>query len=211
MEQVMSDVVESGASKVINYEPIFPLMTASVKLDLPIQDMAVDVLELAKQEKNYSGGYTTYFNKQVVDMLRGVSDLKETIYGVCAAFGRELKYELNYDRCAIELWASVIRKGGYHPPHNHARSMFSGTFYVNVDADMSPLVLMNPTTPFRMHEGFVRDADKGPFTSDVLVLKPENNQMIIWPSWLNHYVPEMEVDKSRIAFSFNVDYLPIGA
>lgn len=210
----MSDNTEVQAPEmqknVINYTPVFPVMTASVLLDLPVEDMIQDVLQLATDTKNYEGGYTTFFNKQNIDLVRGVKELKEAIYGVTCAFGRELKYEMNYDKCSIELWVSVMRRGGYHPPHNHPRSTFSGTFYARVDDKMSPLVMMNPTSSLRMHDHYIRPQDAGAFTSEAMTVKPVNNTMHIWPSWMSHYVPEMVESGPRIAFSFNVDFLPPG-
>ena len=122
-----------------------------------------------------------------------------------------MKYEANYDKCSIHLWVNVMKKGGYHPPHNHARSVFSGTFYAKVDETTSGLILINPTQPLRNHDPLVRAEDAGPFTSETLLMRPEVNTMIIWPSWLMHSVPQMDSDETRISFSFNVDYLPPGA
>lgn len=204
-------VVDEPQKNVINYNPVFPVMTSNVILDLPVEDMSHDILQLATDIKNYEGGFTTYFNKQNIDSVRGVKELKEAIYGVCCAVGRELKYEMQYEKCSIELWASVMRRGGYHPPHAHPRSTFSGTFYARVDDKMSPLVMMNPTTPFRSHDHVIRPQDVGPFTSDTLMLKPAVNTMFIWPSWMHHFVPEMTESGPRISLSFNVDFLPPGA
>lgn len=195
----------------INYNPIFPVMTATVKLDLPVATLCEDSLKLAGDQKNYEGGYTTFFNNQNIDHIRGVTELRQAIFGVCSAFGREMKYEANYDKCSIHLWVNVMKKGGYHPPHNHARSVFSGTFYAKVDETTSGLILINPTQPLRNHDPLVRAEDAGPFTSETLLMRPEVNTMIIWPSWLMHSVPQMDSDETRISFSFNVDYLPPGA
>lgn len=199
---------------VIMYNPVFPVMTATVNLDLPIEDMAQDLLQLASDTVNYDGGFTTFFNRQRIDHIRGYKQLEEAIYGVTNSFLRELKYEVNPQKCSIQTWASVIRHGGSHGIHNHPRCVVSGTFYVQCDDQSVPLVIENPTNAFRMHEPSVsRPEDYTAFTAPSMMIQPKPNMMALWPSWLYHYVPKVTKDNSvpRIAISFNVDFLPMGA
>jgi uncharacterized protein (TIGR02466 family) len=195
----------------LNYQPIFPTLITTVKLDLPVAEMKAGLLQLAGESQNYEGGFTTFFNRQELDHVSGIKQLKEAIYGIACAFGRELKYECNYDKCSIQLWVNVMRKGGYHPPHNHARSTFSGTYYAEVNDNMSPFVFFIPTKDLRMHDPVVRPEDAGPFTSEQMIIKPETGSLSMWPSWLYHHVPQMNVDGPRVSLSFNVDFLPPGA
>lgn len=212
MSEVAVTNEQTTQKNVINYNPVFPTMMAQVDLDLPVEDMAKDILALATDIENYDGGYTTFFNRQSIDHVRGVSQLREAIYGVVASYCRELKYEVNTEKCMIHMWANVMRKGGMHNVHNHAQSQVSGTFYVQTDETMSAIVFHNPTTPFRMHDPVVgRPEDLSPFTSPTLAIKPKVGNMIIWPSWMQHHVEKMQVGGPRISISFNVDFLPMGA
>lgn len=209
--EVATTQPDPNAVNVINYNPVFPTMFADVKLDLPVVDMATDILALAQDTENYDGGYTTYFNNQNIDHVRGIAELRQAIFGVVTSYARELKYELNDNKVSIQMWASVMRKNGFHGVHNHPRSQFSGTFYVQCDETMSPIVFHNPTAPFRMHEPLVgRPQDHTPFTSPSLMIQPRVGSMIIWPSWIYHHVERMRVDGPRISISFNVDSLPPG-
>lgn len=208
-DQVSAPEVQKN---VINYTPIFPVLMAEVLLDLPIEQMVEDVLRIPSvNEDNYQGGFTTFFNRLDIDNIRGVKELKEAIYGISSAYGRELKFEANYEKCGIQVWLNVMRKGGHHNQHNHQRSVFSGTFYARVDEKMSPILFYNPTTPLRSKDPEVRPQDKTAFTSETMVHVPKNNTLVIWPAWLNHEVPDMVESGPRISFSFNVDYLPPGA
>ena len=196
---------------VINYNPIFPIMMAEVLIDLPIDEMVEDVLKLPDvNTDNYPGGYTTYSNHLNIDHIRGVKELKEAIYGITCAYGRELKYEANYEKCSIQLWLNVMRRGGHHGYHAHQRAVFAGTFYARVDDKMSPIILYNPTMPFRSKDPDVRPQDRTAFTSETMEIIPKNNTLIMWPAWLSHMVPKMVESGPRISFSFSVDYLPLG-
>lgn len=203
---------DPNAKNVINYNPVFPTMMAQIKLELPTENMAQELLQLAVDTENYEGGYTTYFNGQTIDHIKGIKELKEAIYGVSVAYCRELKFDLNPDRCGINVWANVMRKGGHHGIHNHPRSVVSGTFYVKAEEDHPPIVFINPTSDLRMHEPIVkRPEDFTAFTSPTLMIQPKPNDMLIWPSWINHHVPKSASSSPRISISFNVDFLPPGA
>lgn len=202
---------DMNAKNTVFYNPVFPVMTATVNLDLPVEDMASGIYQLASDIKNYEGGYTTFYNGQSIEHVKGIPELKEAIYGIVMSFTRELKVEVNPNKCSIQLWASVIRRDGHHGMHCHPRSMYSGTFYVNVNEKSAPLVLMNPTQQFRMHDPQPsRPQDLGPFTSESMAIQPKNNQLVMWPSWMMHHVPVHSDSAPRVAISFNVDFAPNG-
>jgi uncharacterized protein (TIGR02466 family) len=194
----------------LHYSPIFPTFSCSLKLDLPVKDMKEEILSLAGDQKNYEGGFTTFYERQNLDNITGIKQLKEIIYNTGSFIAREFKYKCNYERCSINLWANVMRKGDYHSSHNHPRSTFSGTFYVECNNEMSSFVFLNPTLDFRNHDPIVMPEDINLFTAESILVKPEIGQMNIWPSWIHHYVPEMTVDGPRISISFNIDFLPLG-
>jgi len=198
-------------ARVVNFNPIFPILTAEVELDLPTTLINKDVIKLAGDQKNYEGGYTTLFNRPEVDKITHMSGLRQAIYGIVMKYVEEVGFNVNAEKCSIDIWANLMRKGGYHPPHNHPRCHFSGTYYSLVEDGASPLILMNPTSPYRMHEAEVSKDVKNPFTAEGMVINPKQGSLYMWPSWLYHYVPEMSSDKPRISFSFNVDFLPPGA
>lgn len=212
MSNQLTTTEERGEPQVnvINYNPVFPTLMAEVLLDLPVEDMMEDLLKLGVNEDNYSGGYTTYFNRQNIDNIRGVKELKDAIYGVSCSYCRELKFETDYDKCSIEVWANVMRKGGYHIPHHYNKKIVAGTFLVRSVEDMSPIVFHNPTSMLRGKEPVFLPKDATPFTAEKMVITPKVNTMLIWPAWMVHEIPKMEVSGPCISFSFNVDFLPVG-
>lgn len=211
IDQPTQNQPDPNAINVINYNPVFPTLIAQVKLDLPVHDMAADLMHYANGRDNYDGGFTTYFDKSSIDHLRGVSKLKEAIYGVSASFMKEMKYVVNLDKCSIQLWVNVMRKDGFHGIHNHPRSVLSGTYYVQTSEDSAPIIFENPTNIYRGHDCVVeKPEDFSPYTSPLLAINAQPNTMLIWPSWLYHHVPRHNSSIPRISMSFNVDYLPVG-
>ncbi len=88
--EVTTTQQDPNAKNVINYEPLFPVLTASINLDLAVEDMASDLFALATDTVNCEGGFTTYTTGQNIDHIRGINDVKQAIYGVACAIGRNL-------------------------------------------------------------------------------------------------------------------------
>jgi uncharacterized protein (TIGR02466 family) len=208
-----TDNVAQAGTNVINYNPIFPIMTASVELDLPIEDMATDILQMATDVENYEGGFTSLFTSLSLDNIKAHGQLQEAIYGVSSAFLKELKYDKNEDRCSIVTWANVMRTYGHHRPMNHPHTQLSGMFFVKCDDKSPPVVFDNPTNVFRMHELQIRDPNNyTPYTSPLFSLQPKPGTMLLWPSWMTYHIPKLSPNASVpfIFVSFTVDYLPPG-
>lgn len=200
---------DKDGNKLVNFIPVFPILTGSVRLpEIDLQAMARKTLELVGDRVNYEGGWTSYFAPQTdIRVIPGMDDLAQAALGVSAAMARELKMDVQPEKSILQMWVSVIRKGGHHGIHAHARSTFSGTFYVQCDERSAPLMLMNPTRSLRHHEPRPsRAEDFGPFTSEQFTIKPEPGMMNVWPSWMEHHVLRHDDDRPRISVSFNVDY-----
>ena len=86
-----------------------------------------------------------------------------------------------------DTWGLVYTKGQSAEVHNHWPSLWSYTYCVSACEDCSPLVFPN--------------------AQEALRVTPKTSQMIVFPSWLKHEVPEHKCDHDRIMLSgnFNVD------
>jgi uncharacterized protein (TIGR02466 family) len=207
----VTDVEVKPEGKVINYNPVFPVMTAMVNLELPIDGMSLDMLKLAGDRTNHISGFTTATENINIDQFQGVPLLKEAIYGIACAFGREMKYESNYEKCSISVWANVMRKGNYTLPHGHKRTVFSGVFFASAPSNAGSIAILNPTTIYRDHEPLIAPNDTTAFTADSFGIQPSLNSLFIWPSWLQYCVPEIKSEDPLVCFFFTVDFLPPGA
>lgn len=207
----MSEVVDAQEKNVITYNPVFPIMTASITLDLPVEAMASDMLELAGDTTNHVSGFTTASESILLDRFQGVAKLKEAIYGIACTFGRELNYEANYDKCSITVWANVMRKGSHTLPQGHKRTVFSGVFFATAPSNSGSIAMMNPTNIYRDHEPLVAPHDTTAFTADSYGIMPSLNSLSMWPSWLQYCMPEVKSEDPLVCFFFTVDFLPPGA
>jgi uncharacterized protein (TIGR02466 family) len=115
----------------------------------------------------------------------------------------------NAGRVNVDLdggaWANVVRHGSYHKIHNHPDCDWSGVYYVAVGsadpagpAENGMIEFLDP----RM--GATTPSLGGPAALPKLRVAPEPGLMLIFPSWLYHYVNTFHGTGERISIAFNI-------
>lgn len=103
------------------------------------------------------------------------------------------------DRFKVKCWAMVIRDHDYSSTHTHPNSDISGCFYLKVPKNLPKtegnLVFIDP-------RGGARGSKL--FGSGALYFAPVEGNMIVFPSWLEHYVQPHETGEDRISIAWNV-------
>jgi uncharacterized protein (TIGR02466 family) len=102
----------------------------------------------------------------------------------------------------IEGWAVVYRAGAYHKPHGHHDSAWSGVYYVTTSegsgSSEGAMELFDPRVAAHAHEG---EAWEGTYQ-----VNPEPGMLIVFPSWLQHWVRPVGGNSARICVAFNIGY-----
>jgi len=98
----------------------------------------------------------------------------------------------------FEGWCSRYSSRDYHTSHNHPLATLSGTYWPCVEKNAAPIIFEAPYATLTMHDPYA--------THDKYEYFPKTGDMLIWPSWLKHYVPMNRHGAKRYAISFNLDY-----
>ena len=112
--------------------------------------------------------------------------------------------ELNYDIKDIEItdmWGNILKPGETHPPHTHSNNFLSGVFYLNSDAKTG-IIFQDPRPAADVL--VPRKKTKTNENSNLLSYTSNTNRLILFPSWLLHWVPTNKSNRDRISISFNV-------
>lgn len=106
----------------------------------------------------------------------------------------------------VMAWANVARRGNYHRMHNHPSSSWSGCYYVATASEAGSLA------------GALELYDPRPFTEMVdtpgspygqrIVIRPVQGLLVLFPSWLYHFVHPSTADTPRISIAFNAQWRP---
>ena len=111
-------------------------------------------------------------------------------------------------RWSIGLWANVNRKGHYNNVHIHPYSTWSGVYYVDPgdqpmsnDTPAGTLTFLSPNL-----------AGTNTFFTKVLPqsssVRPSAGLMVLFPSYLQHFVHPYEGERPRISIAFNATKQP---
>ena len=112
------------------------------------------------------------------------------------------KLELKYDSFKItDMWSNVLKPGETHRPHTHSNNMLSGVYYVDA-IETSGIIFTDP----RPQAGVIQPDVNKQILDNASIVKYDSatNRMILFPSWLQHYVPVNETTKNRISIAFNI-------
>jgi uncharacterized protein (TIGR02466 family) len=93
--------------------------------------------------------------------------------------------------------------------HTHGDT-FSGVFYLKTPEGSGKLVLQNPGIN-RLWSGLSLVERKNQFTGEKISIAPIEGNIILFPSYLPHWVEPNDHDDERISISFNAICLPEGS
>ena len=103
----------------------------------------------------------------------------------------------------VAMWAIINKKNSYNVKHNHQNCYLSSAYYVKKPKDSGEITFFDPkeAKTYRFPE-IEKNTD---FSVEKITIKPEEGELLIFPSYLYHEVSENLVNEDRIVVSFNVD------
>ena len=141
------------------------------------------------------------WNSRDMDILeRPVwAPLRQAVQAACAA----ALGEMGRGRDAFELqsWVNLHERGGFNFLHMHEAALLSGSFYLKVPAGSGALTFRDPRA------GVLHGIIKGSVANGHadIQLKPSSGLLVLFPSWMEHYVEPHESDEPRICIAFNAN------
>jgi len=121
--------------------------------------------------------------------------LQETIINYVEEILKDIQVETKYEIDITEMWCNVNDLGKDHPVHVHPNSIFSGIYYIT---DGEPTLFIDPrpaATSFQLCSRY---------NSILPSSQALPNKLIIFPSWLPHFVKQNTTSKVRKTISFNI-------
>jgi uncharacterized protein (TIGR02466 family) len=173
-----------------------------------INPLLRDLVRLAEQGAESAGRSNVGGFRSHHDFLSGTEPtlvaLREHILHAVLEMMRPSLGPEGFDgHLTLSGWANVLRRGNYNTPHNHPESAWSGVYYVDVGdapdaASLSGLLeFLDPRPQVEMAGSPGR-----PFGAPIRV-KPEPGLIVVFPSWLHHFVHPYTGERPRISIAFN--------
>jgi uncharacterized protein (TIGR02466 family) len=128
-------------------------------------------------------GWLTWALRQMIDAAAGTDSFSNPL----SAFG----------------WATICRSGNYHAPHSHPDSAWSGVYYVDPGTDSRDQPLSGVLEFLDPRAGVEAVTAPGDPYGVPFRVRPQAGLLVLFPSWLHHWVHPYTGQTPRIAISFN--------
>lgn len=101
-------------------------------------------------------------------------------------------------------WINVFRPGAQEAQHSHDGSLLSCSYYVEAPASCGCLVIPDPIGARRTHREFTKTAGNEPLTRREIAVEPRAGRLVMFESWMPHYVQCNKSDRVRISIAMNL-------
>jgi uncharacterized protein (TIGR02466 family) len=113
----------------------------------------------------------------------------------------DLLYEYD-DLYITDMWSNILKSGEQHPPHTHSNNFISGVYYLQTTENSPTIQFLDPRGQTSVITPHQKELTK--YNSPRYFYPGMINRMILFPSWLQHYVPVNESGQDRISIAFNM-------
>lgn len=201
--------------KLISHTPAFASPVFSFSVDEPdslnallrSECMAMMAKEAGVVRSNQHGWHSKneLFNSSEPGMRALAKDVIRAISFATKTVAPE--FDRNVHNIQAEGWVNINQKGAYNTPHDHPGYQWSGCYYVQqpkVEKGRSGMIeFLDPrTTPRDM------SVLKAVSFAQKFQLRPKAGTLLVFPSYLMHWVYPNETDDTRISIAFNGRYVP---
>ena len=158
---------------------------------------------LEEQTKNDGRRYSNDGGWQSFDYDMKKNKILSPLYKNINNKLKEIQKQFNTDN-NIEItnaWININKKGNKNHAHIHPKSLLSGVVYISSN-DYSGNLVFSRNDGYK-HYLSAEETNLKMFIQTAVSYKPEVGKIIIFPSWIEHYVEENLSDEVRISLSFN--------
>jgi uncharacterized protein (TIGR02466 family) len=148
---------------------------------------------------------TTSYYKPEAHVLSdaGLAELEQFVIAAAARFFEGLR--LPPRRLEIERsWINVFKPGAQEAQHSHDGSLLSCSYYVEAPKHCGCIVMPDPIGARRSYREFTKTAGSDVATRREIAVEPQPGRLVMFESWLPHYVQCNKSDQVRISIAMNL-------
>jgi uncharacterized protein (TIGR02466 family) len=152
---------------------------------------------------------TSYYKPEAQVLAdAGLDELEEFVMGAARTF-LEQRLLLPPRRLEIERsWINVFEPGAQEAQHAHDGSLLSCSYYVEAPKNCGCIVMPDPIGARRSYREFTKTAGSDLLTRREIAVEPQPGRLVMFESWLPHYVQCNKSDQVRISIAMNLREAP---
>jgi len=181
----------------MNIHPVFCSFIA-IEENLNFDNQALELY--CKQQISASGkdNQSNYLNlNELQPIVKVVTELSNKI-------SKEIGLKEN--QIVVRAWANLNNNAAIIQPHAHTKSIFSAVYYVKGSEDSGSITFVTPINTLDYVIDKEHITKRTDFNTSELSLPPIPGSLIIFPSWLTHYVKSNQSNTERISIAFETNY-----
>lgn len=188
-------------------QPLFPSMVWTTLFD-DRETLNPKLLALAQQmrqqdqkgvDKSNLKGWQSDNNLQT---LPAFDEINLRILQVCQRIAESLHFKPGL-AFYHQAWVNISPPGASNRIHYHPNCHFSGVYYISLKApECGSIYFRDPRVASRMMTYPIEKVTE--FTTEEVMMPPEEGRMYVFPGWMDHGVEENKSDQDRVGISFNV-------
>jgi len=105
------------------------------------------------------------------------------------------------ERFKIKLWATVLKRGGYHRPHNHEHAWLSGVYYAKTPRPDAAAAAAH--AGWLKFDGFSGYSQLAGLEDKVRLVEPRPGLLVLFPSYFLHETVPFDSQDTRISLAFD--------
>lgn len=181
---------------------IFTSFIYTDKLDVDNNSLTAKCYELEENNSTVLASNEGGWQSPTIIDNTGFEHLIQEIEERCNQLHHQLGFATHLKQ-EIYFWVNINRENNYNISHMHPGAFFSGVYYIKAEPYAGAISFMNPVMqhPYVINPGMT--AYPTTFNSASYTESPEPGKLVIFPSWLLHYVQPNKSGSDRISLAFN--------
>ena len=181
---------------------VFPTPVYIAKRDTNLSpEEEKEIRKIIKEGMHKSTHNSTSINKYIFkEKLKSLKQFCERHVNIYVNETIGPKEELDF--YITQSWLNINKPGEYHHAHSHQNSLISGVFYISTEED-DKIYFHDPNVKIK-DVLRIEPEEFNLFNSLTWWLPVNSNELVLFPSWLDHRVEVNEkATTDRISLSFN--------
>ena len=141
---------------------------------------------------------------RLTDPCTEVSKLVTSICEYANVVRKNIGLNLDNELFMTNIWMNINQGPAFNRPHLHEDATLSGVYYVKAGPDDGKIVFQHPAANFTYHVNEDVAGDLNEFTSSNWRFTPTPGMLLIFPSYLIHYVEPSLNFNERVSIAFNL-------